>query len=87
MSGRQIRPSIRSSRRRGDRSAVRGRAQQPADCRLALHARRLARRLRKKGRSLCEIAARLAQKGFVTIKGAREGQPYLAQSIKVMLGE
>ena len=51
---------------------------------MALHARRLARRLRKKGLSLREIAARLAQKGFVTIKGAREGQPYLAQSIKVM---
>jgi hypothetical protein len=32
-------------------------------------------------------ATRLAAKGFVTVKGAREGQPYLAQSIKVMLGE
>ena len=47
---------------------------------------RRARRLRKKGLSLREIAARLAAKGFVTVKGAREGQPYLAQSIKVMLG-
>jgi DNA invertase Pin-like site-specific DNA recombinase len=50
-------------------------------------AQRLARRLRRKGLSLREIAARLAQKGFVTVKGAREGEPYLAQSIKVMLGE
>ena len=50
-------------------------------------AQRLARRLRKKGLSLREIAAGLAAKGFVTVQGAREGQPYLAQSIKVMLGE
>jgi DNA invertase Pin-like site-specific DNA recombinase len=50
-------------------------------------AQRLARRLRKKGLSLREIAGRLAQKGFVTVQGAREGQPYLAQSVKVMLGE
>ena len=50
-------------------------------------ARRLARRLRKKGLSLRGIADRLAEKGFVTAKGVREGQPYLAQSVKVMLGE
>jgi hypothetical protein len=50
-------------------------------------ARRLARRLSKKGLSLRGIADRLAEKGFVTAKGVREGQPYLAQSVKVMLGE
>jgi DNA invertase Pin-like site-specific DNA recombinase len=49
-------------------------------------AQRLARRLHKKGLSLRAIAGRLAEKGFVTGQGAREGQPYLAQSIKVMIG-
>jgi DNA invertase Pin-like site-specific DNA recombinase len=48
-------------------------------------ARKLARRLHKRGMSLRDIAGRLAEKGFVTPQGKREGQPYLAQSIKAML--
>jgi hypothetical protein len=44
-------------------------------------ARTLARRLKRKGLSLREIAGRLADKGFY----APSGKEYLAGSIKVML--
>jgi DNA invertase Pin-like site-specific DNA recombinase len=44
-------------------------------------AQRLARRLRKKGLSLRDIAAKLAAAGYLS----PSGKPYLAQSVKIML--
>jgi DNA invertase Pin-like site-specific DNA recombinase len=46
-------------------------------------AQRLARRLRRKGLSLRAIADGLAAQGFL----APSGKPYLAQSVKVMIGD
>jgi DNA invertase Pin-like site-specific DNA recombinase len=45
-------------------------------------AHRLARRLRKKGLSLRDIGIKLAAAGYLS----PSGKPYLAQSVKVMLG-
>jgi DNA invertase Pin-like site-specific DNA recombinase len=45
-------------------------------------AQKLARRLHRQGKSLREISAKLAVQGFL----APSGKPYLAQSVKVMLG-
>jgi len=45
-------------------------------------AQRLARRLRKRGLSLRDISTKLAAAGYLS----PSGRPYLAQSVKVMLG-
>ena len=48
-------------------------------------ARKLARRLHKRGLSLRDISRELAEQGFVLQQGKHVGQPYLPQSIKLML--
>jgi DNA invertase Pin-like site-specific DNA recombinase len=65
---------------RARKRALSGRCEGPKPAPEA--AQKLARRLRRGGKSLREISATLAEKGFL----APSGRPYLAQSVKVMLG-
>ncbi|HEY1433467.1 MAG TPA: recombinase family protein [Stellaceae bacterium] len=72
----------RARKRRNDPNYREGRKPAPVE------AQRLARRLRRQGKSLREIGTALAQKGFTVPgkNGQPSGKPYQAQSVKVMLG-
>jgi DNA invertase Pin-like site-specific DNA recombinase len=65
---------------RARKRALTGRCEGPKPAPEA--AQKLARRLRRQGKSLREISTKLAAQGFL----APSGKPYLAQSVKVMLG-
>jgi DNA invertase Pin-like site-specific DNA recombinase len=65
---------------RARKRALTGRCEGPKPAPEA--AQKLARRLHRQGKSLREISTKLAAQGFL----APSGKPYLAQSVKVMLG-